>query len=746
MRRLGWSRTVVRMSTPSSSPASDAVAGSAAPASETSSGRPRSLADDLRRRSDDALATLLRLRPDLVNPVPADLRALAARATGTPSMLRALDGFDAFGLAVTELVARMDDPIRPDDVVPNVMVHRARAGAVADDADVVALCERRTRESLQLLHALGLLWGADDSLTMVRGCRDLLLPSSPEAITDGLIRPVPPEPADVVVRDADHVARSAAQNALDAVRLVEELCQQWTTSPPSSLRTGGLSSRDLNRVADALDVDPDTAALVIEVAYAAGLVTTDGAADPVFTTTTGFDTWEQGDIASRWSWLAQTWLTNDRVAGLVGTKDPKDNRLSALSNDIERSYAASIRDAILQELATLAEGAAVGDASLIARIDWRRPRRVNQSRHEFIMWTTREAATLGITGLGALTPHGRALIDYSVPLAADQADGAPVEDPIADALRAHLPTPVDHVILQPDLTAIAPGPLEAELAREMALLADVESTGGATVYRFSDRSVRRAFDHGRESDSILEFLGEISRTPVPQPLSYLVADVARRHGQLRVGTAASYIRCDDVALLDTVMVANEMQQLQLRRIAPTVVVTSTAVTTVIDRLHAFGLSPTAEGPDGAVAIPRGTGRRPTTTRSMVRPREDAGPSERLLNAAVRALRAGEHQERDGVESDEVELSRPLPARTPPSKTLATIRHAIDEGAALRIGYASSNGSTVERIIDPVRVNAGQITAYDHRGGDVRTFAVSRITGVEVVRIGAGPDEGQEPST
>ena len=67
--------------------------------------RPRSLADDLRRRDDQALTQLLKNRPDLVNPVPADLRALAARATGAPSMTRALDLFNAFGIAVACLVA-----------------------------------------------------------------------------------------------------------------------------------------------------------------------------------------------------------------------------------------------------------------------------------------------------------------------------------------------------------------------------------------------------------------------------------------------------------------------------------------------------------------------------------------------------------------------------------------------------------------------------------------------------------------
>jgi len=39
------------------------------------------------------------------------------------------------------------------------------------------------------------------------------------------------------------------------------------------------------------------------------------------------------------------------------------------------------------------------------------------------------------------------------------------------------------VLAQADLTVIAPGPLRQDLAAEMALVADIESAGGATVYR-----------------------------------------------------------------------------------------------------------------------------------------------------------------------------------------------------------------------------------------------------------------------
>lgn len=41
------------------------------------------------------------------------------------------------------------------------------------------------------------------------------------------------------------------------------------------------------------------------------------------------------------------------------------------------------------------------------------------------------------------------------------------------------------MLLQADLTAVAPGPLQRPLADTLGVLADVESKGGATVYRFT---------------------------------------------------------------------------------------------------------------------------------------------------------------------------------------------------------------------------------------------------------------------
>ena len=144
-----------------------------------------------------------------------------------------------------------------------------------------------------------------------------------------------------------------------------------------------------------------------------------------------------------------------------------------------------------------------GLPSLVARRAWLRPRRP-RSRADQVAWTVAEAASLGVTGLDALSPYGRALV------AGD--DPTPI-------LAALLPEPVDHVLIQADLTAVAPGPLEPGLARSLQLLADVESRGTATVYRFGASSVRRALDAGWTAAEVHAFLASVSRTPVPQPLT-----------------------------------------------------------------------------------------------------------------------------------------------------------------------------------------------------------------------------------
>jgi hypothetical protein len=362
---------------------------------------------------------------------------------------------------------------------------------------------------------------------------------------------------------------------------------------------------------------------------------------------------------------------------------------------------------VLADLAALPPDRAGTVDALTDRLRWRAPRRGGRLRDDLVGWTVDEAVLLGLVSGVALSTPGRLLT------------GGATEEARA-ALEGSLPAELDHVLLQADLTAVAPGPLESELARRMRLVADVESTGGATVYRFSDRSVRRAFDAGWSAGDVTELLSRHSRTTVPQPLTYLVEDVARRHGRIRVGAAAAFVRCDDEATLGELLTDRRSAALRLRRLSPTVLAAQSSAEVVLDRLREMGYTPAAEGADGDVVVRRPESRRATARRPPARaatPPVELRPA--LLDAAVRAVRAGDR-------AASVTVSRPA------ADVLAMLTQAAAAGEPLWIGYVDAEGRGSQRVIEPVAVEGGHVSAYDHLRGAVRSFAVHRITGVSAV--------------
>ncbi len=536
------------------------------------------------------------------------------------------------------------------------------------------------------------------------------------------LEPAPPVPAEAAFRD--RVDPTAGAQAFGFVRATEELLEAWSLDAPPVLKAGGLGVRELRRTATLLDLEEADAALVVETAYVAGLLGTSGDISDCWLPTPAYDAWRSGRPEERWAALVGAWLRTTRVAGLVGSRDDRDRVAAPLGPDLDRTFAPEVRAAVLAVLAGARPGVALAAEAIEAVLVWTHPRRPARLRRELVAWTLREAERLGLTGQGALSGPARAFLR----------GGA---DDAADALAPLLPDPLDHVLLQADLTAVAPGPLVTELAQALALMADVESTGGATVYRFTEASVRRALDSGRSAAELHALLAKHSSTPVPQPLSYLVDDIARRHGRIRVGAAASYIRCDDESLLAELVADKRTAELRLRRLAPTVLASQAPGDMVLDRLRAIGLAPAGESADGAVLV-----RRPDSRRTQIRQRpprvvqEPPAPGAKLLAAAVRALRAGDratNAPRGSTVRGMAGLG--ILPRTAAAQTLALLQSALDLGAAVWIGYVDQHGTVTERVVDPIRLEGGYLTGYDHRYEEVRTFAVHRITGVAALDMG-----------
>ncbi|MFD8547042.1 helicase-associated domain-containing protein [Streptomyces sp. NPDC059649] len=906
---------------------------------------PRTLAEELRTRSDSGIVGLLRARPDLLSPVPGDVTQLATRAGTRASVVRAVERLDRFALQTAEALAVAPDPC-PYDTLGALM------GGDAGDEAVAAALPRAVAE----LRGQALVWGPDDRLRLVRTARELLAPGATRpsptglgptvaeaaagmspgrlqeilaaaglptthdpvsaaaaltalfrdrermaalldtapaesvavldrllwgppygAVTDrpaahlrwlldrGLLlpvgarnvvlpreaalhlrggrahrnpEPVPPALTPATERDPQLVDNAAASQAFTALATVEELLKEWDLGGPPVLRAGGMSVRDLKRTATALDTTERLAAFWLELAYAAGLIASDGEADERYAATPAAEEWRQLPDHERWAVLAAGWLTATRTSGVVGTADAKGRALAALGPHLDRSPAPEVRRRALALLATLPPGTSVPAPTVLSRLRWERPLRgasgpaagaaagstaggvggqtaggapastaggagwstagggaepasdaTDDLRSRLAQWALEEAELLGVTGRGALATHGRALIDAEAakaqagrgagggggeggagtkagretgaeagaeagakagtetgteagteagsevsPLTAAVASEAEVRAAATRAaalLAPLLPEPLDHVLLQADLTAVAPGPLQRPLAEALEVLADIESKGGATVFRFTPASVRRALDAGRSAAELQDFLSKHSRTPVPQPLAYLIDDVARKHGRLRIGAATAYVRCDDDALLSEILADRRAAGLRLRRLAPTVLAAQSAPEQLLDGLRAMGYAPAAESAAGDVLIARADSYR-TPPRTAPAPVPDGPPSpdRTLLEAAVRAIRAGDLAAT--AERRPVHAPAPAPGslpRTTSAETLATVQAAVLTNSALWIGYVNADGAASQRVIAPVRVEGGFVTAYDHTADEVRTYPLHRITGV-----------------
>jgi hypothetical protein len=203
---------------------------------------------------------------------------------------------------------------------------------------------------------------------------------------------------------------------------------------------------------------------------------------------------------------------------------------------------------------------------------------------------------------------------------------------------------------------------------------------------------------------------------VPQGLTYLIDDVARRHGQLRIGMAASFVRCEDPALLAQAVAAPAAEELQLRALAPTVAVSPAPIAEVLAALRKAGFAPAAEDASGAVVDVRTRGARVPTPQHGRPYRPPPRPASDTLNAVVGVLRRVTAAPFGNIRVD-------------PAVTMSLLQRAIKDRTTLVIGYLDAAGVATQRVISPILLRGGQLMAFDSASGRPREFAVHRITSV-----------------
>lgn len=464
----------------------------------------------------------------------------------------------------------------------------------------------------------------------------------------GRAAPVPP--AETPASPSSETASAhAAERAFTTVAVLADLLLIARESPFALLTGGGVSAGEKRQLADA-GVAAEIVDTLAAVALQAGLAV---AADRRLRSSQSAEDWLRSSAGDRWSLLAT-----------------------------------SFRDALPRGIRSASGGWIPPQAWALAH-PWD-PAWPDRSR------TLYEAARL----LGLIAEDGTEP-EWAVGLRrGEQADAA--------SLVRLLPTEVDRIFLQNDLTAIAPGPLEPALDVRLRTIAARESAAQASSYRFTSESVAHAFVAGETEQSILDFLTSVSLTGIPQPLSYLIAQTAQRHGLVRVSTdeetGRTRIESTDTHLIQAMAVDQSLRPLALTAHVESLT-TRVSRETVYWALTDARYPATLVGADGALPVRE---RHPAPPAPM--------PSADSTDLMPLISRLRSHQ---GPDADAAWLDRELEA-------------AVRAKSVLQVTVGMPDGSTRELLLEATGIGGGRLRGRDRAADVERTLPVSSILNATIV--------------
>jgi hypothetical protein len=275
----------------------------------------------------------------------------------------------------------------------------------------------------------------------------------------------------------------------------------------------------------------------------------------------------------------------------------------------------------------------------------------------------------------------------------------------SSALQALLPSEVDRIFLQNDLSAIAPGPLQPLLDNRLRAMTE-HDPAQASSYRFTAESVSRALVEGDTAEGILSFLRGISLTDVPQPLEYLVRQTAARHGLVRVradADGATTVTSEDAHLLEAMEIDRNLRPIGLLREGDR----------LVSRVGAEAVAWALTDARYPATLVDAEGRSIAAGRARI-----AGPDTR--DEGVHAALIARLRSHHGPDADAAWLDRELEA-------------AVRAKAVVLVEVAMPDGSRRELTLEAAGLGGGRLRGRD-RGADVeRTLPVRSIVSVRVLQ-------------
>jgi hypothetical protein len=233
-------------------------------------------------------------------------------------------------------------------------------------------------------------------------------------------------------------------------------------------------------------------------------------------------------------------------------------------------------------------------------------------------------------------------------------------------------------------------------------------------------------DSGWTVESLLDELAALSDSPLPQQLDYLIADVGRRHGQVRVRGMRSCVLADEATVTE-ILHTRRLAKLQLARLAPTVLSSPYELDEVLPKLRAAGFAPVAEDTQGAVIIEEQRDHQAPITARAVPTAIRARLSAADLACRLQADPYGE----TGDSAEPSETFQRLAALNTQltNAELALLADAVDHQRDVLVIYRDKNGSRTRREIQPRELYGRWLESWCHLRNGERDFTVANIESV-----------------
>ncbi len=454
---------------------------------------------------------------------------------------------------------------------------------------------------------------------------------------------------------AADIDRDASLAIFDVIQALTELIFELEQRYIREVGKRGVGLPDVKRLAAHLSKSNEYAKQVFELAQFVNLAEVEGSRWQLGQRAENWISWSDRE---RWSHLAESWLS------LLGDEAARELLAILPAESFERRLA---------EVYPFADSTATNRIKKVAEI----------ANLIGLIANSQATSWLGLLSSSLQTASERAI--------------------------AGLPSAAERLIIQADLTLIAPSPLPTELEISLRRFADTEQIGMASSYRLSALSVSHGLETGLAIEEIRALLLRLSGNQLPQPVDYLLKEAESRFARLKVfatksGAHSQIVSTDKILLAEIhndqrlkpfALHFDEAGSLHSRFEAELVYFALREANFVAVRVDEQGqvLSPQKLSSNNKVSEQR-----------------------KSVFEDIARMRQADTQGTSNPDDDDL---------------LRQIQLAIKYKAKMVIVLKTANGEQVEYLVEPVGVANGRLRAKDRKADLERTLPLSSVVSISI---------------